>query len=76
MIRVRHSEQLQYRVCASYFNVSFRDCVGSKAFALERCGQHTTEFRDHHTNTQVTPSEQAGTAVLGDHRRRAPLVRC
>jgi hypothetical protein len=26
-------------------------------------GQHTLEFRGHHTNTQAPPNEQAGTAV-------------
>jgi hypothetical protein len=35
-----------------------------KAVTLVRRGQHTPEFPDHHTNTQATPNEQAGTAVL------------
>jgi hypothetical protein len=34
-----------------------------KAIALVRRGQHTPGFPDHHTNTQATPNEQAGTAV-------------
>jgi hypothetical protein len=35
-----------------------------KAIALVRRRQHTPEFPDHHANTQATPNEQAGTAVL------------
>jgi len=35
-----------------------------KAITLVRRGQHTPEFPDHHTNTQATPNEQVGTAVL------------
>jgi hypothetical protein len=33
------------------------------AIALALHGEHTPEFRGHHTNTDAPPNEQAGTAI-------------
>jgi hypothetical protein len=37
--------------------------ANSTAIALALHGEHTPEFRGHHTNTDAPPNEQAGTAV-------------
>jgi hypothetical protein len=37
--------------------------ANSTAIALALHGEHTPEFRGHHTNTEAPPNEQAGTAI-------------
>jgi hypothetical protein len=37
--------------------------ANSTAIALALHGEHTPEFRGHHTNTDAPPNEQAGTAI-------------
>jgi hypothetical protein len=45
--------------------------IPSTAIALALHGEHTPEFRGHHTNTDAPPNEQAGTAIS-----EQPLVAC